>query len=153
MSTPTVQWISFVVLVVIVSIAFFWLLLPFYGAVLWAVILALLFNPLQRWLERKLDGRSGIAAALSVLACICIVVIPGSFILASIATEATSLYARLSSEDFDLAAIIERLRASLPTFIVDAFGSFDAASFQDLQALRARCSSDKAPRSSSSASA
>ena len=29
MSTPTVQWISFVVLMVIVSIAFIWLLLPF----------------------------------------------------------------------------------------------------------------------------
>lgn len=134
MSTPTVQWISFVVLVVIVSIAFFWLLLPFYGAVLWAIILALLFNPLQRWLERKLDGRRGIAATLSLLACICIVVIPGSLILASLAREATSLYGRISSEEFDLAAILETLRAALPDFISNALASYDVGSFQELQA-------------------
>jgi predicted PurR-regulated permease PerM len=134
MSTPSVQWISFIVLVVIVSVAFIWLLLPFYGAVLWAVILALLFNPLQRWLERKMNGRRGLAAAVSLLACICIVVIPGSLILASLAREATSFYGRLSSEEFDLAAILETLRSSLPTFLVDALASFDAGSFQELQA-------------------
>lgn len=133
MSTPSVQWISFVVLLVIVSIAFVWLLLPFYGAVLWAVILALLFNPLLRWLERKLKGRRTLAAALSVLACICIVVIPGSFILASLAREATNFYARLSSEEIDIAGIMETIRSVMPEFMLDALGSFEMGSFQELQ--------------------
>ena len=32
----------------LVTIAFIWILLPFYGAVFWAVILGILFAPLQQ---------------------------------------------------------------------------------------------------------
>ena len=35
---------SFVVVIVLVTVAFVWLLLPFYGAVFWAITLAILFN-------------------------------------------------------------------------------------------------------------
>jgi predicted PurR-regulated permease PerM len=36
------------VLLLLVTIAFIWILLPFYGAVFWAVILGILFAPMQR---------------------------------------------------------------------------------------------------------
>lgn len=70
--------ITFVGPVVLVSVAFVCLLLPFSGALLWAVILAFHFDPLQRRLVRALHLRESLAAAVSVLVCICILVIPGS---------------------------------------------------------------------------
>lgn len=134
MSTPTVQGVSFIAVVVLVTAAFVWLLLPFYGAVLWAVILAILFNPLQRRLERRLGGRRNLAAALSLLACICIVVIPGSLILASLAQEAASLYGRISTREFDPAALLEQLRGILPSFVFEALSTFNLGSFEEIQA-------------------
>ncbi len=72
------------------------------------MILAILFNPLNRWLTRLLGGRANLAAALSVLACICIVVIPGSMILASLAREASELYQQVSSRQFNPTEITAR---------------------------------------------
>lgn len=132
--TPTVQGISFVVVVVLVTAAFVWLLLPFYGAVLWAVILAIVFNPLQRRLVRSLGGRRNLASALSVVACVCIVVIPGTLILASFAREATGFYNRVSSREFDLAAIVEQVRDALPSYVVEALAALELGDAGQVQA-------------------
>jgi predicted PurR-regulated permease PerM len=125
--------ISFVVVIVLVTIAFVFLLLPFYSAVLWAVILAILFNPLQRWLETKLGNRKGLAAALSVLACICIVVIPGAIILTSLAQQATGLYDRISSGQTDPAEMAQQFRDGLPAFVMDLLARFDLGTFEEIQ--------------------
>ena len=44
-------------LLVAVSVALIWVLLPFYGSVLWGAIIALLFRPLYRWLLPRLRER------------------------------------------------------------------------------------------------
>jgi len=132
--TRTVQDNSFIVMVVLVTVAFVWLLLPLYGAVLWAAILALLFNPLQRWLVKRLNGRRNLAAALSLIACICIVVIPGSLILASLAQEATGLYNRLSRSQLDLVTIVEQIGDALPSWVVQALSVFELGNLEQVQA-------------------
>jgi predicted PurR-regulated permease PerM len=52
---------------------------PFLPALAWALALAVLFAPLQRWLEAKLK-RPSLAAAFSVLAIGLIVVVPAAFV-------------------------------------------------------------------------
>lgn len=131
--TPTVHGISFLLVVILVSSAFAWLLLPFYGAVLWAVILAIVFNPLYRRLEIWLGGRRNLAASLCLLACICIVVIPGAVILASLAQEATSLYNHISARQFDPATTLERVRALMPAFLQDALAASRLGSLEKIQ--------------------
>lgn len=121
-------------MLVLVTIAFIWLLLPFYGAVLWAAILALLFNPLQRWLVNRLNGRRNLAAGVSLIACICIVVIPGSLIFASLAQEASGLYNRLSRTQFDLVSIVDQIRDALPSYVVEALGIFELGNLEQIQA-------------------
>ena len=46
MQNPTFEQKAFILLLVLVTIAFFWILLPFYGAVFWAMVLAVVFSPL-----------------------------------------------------------------------------------------------------------
>ena len=53
-------------------VAFGWILLPFYGAVFWAVILALLFSPLYRRLLVRMRGRRNLAALSTLLVCLLI---------------------------------------------------------------------------------
>ncbi|MDD2869725.1 AI-2E family transporter [Neomegalonema sp.] len=134
METAGLQKASFIGLLILVTIAFIWLILPFYGALLWAVILAILFNPLNRRLERGLNGRRSLAAALSLLACICIVVIPGSLILSMLAREAVGLYDRISTREFDPARILEQLRGAAPGFVLEWFDALDLQGFDELQA-------------------
>lgn len=133
MSPPTAQGVSFIAMLVIVTAAFVWLMLPFYGAVLWAVILAILFNPLQRRLVQRLGGRRNLAAAVSTFACICIVVIPGSLVLAALVREANSLYTRISDPDFNAVSVFEGIHAGMPSFLVDALSVFNLREFHEIQ--------------------
>lgn len=137
-SKSSTEELSFIVVIFLVTAAFVWLLLPFYGAVLWAVILALLFNPLQKRLEKQFGGRKGLAAGVTLLACICIVVIPGALILSSLAQQATGLYERINSSEFGGEEALQQLRNLMPDFVLNAFAQFD---FGDLSEIQSRLTS------------
>ena len=64
MNSPQLQRGVFLALLAVVTVAFLWVLMPFFGAVLWGVALAILFTPLYKWLLRKMRGKPN-AAALS----------------------------------------------------------------------------------------
>jgi predicted PurR-regulated permease PerM len=128
---------AFLLLLAVVTVAFFWLLIPFFGAVFWAVILAIVFQPLHRLILRRLGGRANLAATLSVLVCIVIAIIPTTIIVSSLVAEGAQLVQRLQQGQFDLPQIVSRFVASLPTWAQDWFARIDAG---DLQALRDRLS-------------
>lgn len=133
MRKTAIEGVSFVIAVVLVTAAFVWLMLPYYGAVLWAVILSILFRPLHRRFLHWFGGRANISAALSLLACICIVVIPGSIVLTSLAQEATSLYQRISSREFDVALILQQFYEALPTFVVEMLDRLGLGNLTEIQ--------------------
>ncbi len=60
---------------------------PFLPALAWALALAVLFDPMQRWLEAKVK-RPTLAAALCVLVIALVVVVPATFVLDRIIREA-----------------------------------------------------------------
>lgn len=134
MTRRNIQDFGFLTTIVLITVAFIWLLQPYYGAILWAIILAILFHPLQLFLERITGGRRTLAAALSVLACICVVVIPASLITASIAKEATWLYERLGSREFDPGSALIQLQNTLPAFARDALDSLHLGNLAEIQA-------------------
>lgn len=128
----SVQRTSFYLLLALTTVAFSLLLFPFYTAILWAIILAIIFHPVQQILVRRLNGRQGAAALLSVLVCTCLVIVPVVIILASIAQEGTSLYKQVSSEEFDLRGRVEYIASALPSFI-ERWATIDMGSFPDLR--------------------
>lgn len=130
----SIQRASFYVLLVIVTIAFVWLLIPYYTAVLWAVILAILFFPVHRRLQRWVGGRSTIAALLTLLLCICLVILPALGILASLIQEGTSLYQRISNNEIDLNAHLLRLQAVMPAFLNNWLAALKLEGFAELWA-------------------
>jgi predicted PurR-regulated permease PerM len=128
---------AFLLLLALVSAAFFWLLVPFFGAVFWAVILAIVFHPLHRRVLRALGGRANLAATASVLICVVIAIIPTTVIVTSLVAEGAGVVQRVQQGSFDLPTIFTRLVAHLPAWAQEWFAQIDAA---DLQALRERLS-------------
>ena len=70
MNETALQNKALAVLLALVTIAFFWILLPYYGAIFWAVILGILFAPLQRHLLIRFGRRRNLAAAATTLVCL-----------------------------------------------------------------------------------
>ncbi|WP_108680941.1 AI-2E family transporter [Methyloceanibacter sp. wino2] len=124
----------FVLLLVLVSLAFAWILLPFYSAVLWAVILALVFSPVQRWFIGHLPNQPNLATFLTLLSIVGIVLVPVAFTGASIVSEATTLYENIQSGDVNLGTILQRFLDALPTWATDFLAHFGVTDVADMQA-------------------
>lgn len=67
----------------------FLMAMPFLPAVVWALALAVLFTPLQIWLETKIK-HANLAAITSVLVISCIVIVPALFVGQQLAIQAAS---------------------------------------------------------------
>ena len=76
---------------------------PFVSAITWALALAVLFTPVQRWLERRVL-RPGVAAMVAVLAIALMVAVPATFVaqrlLAQAAQGAELVEARVKSGEW-----------------------------------------------------
>lgn len=122
-------------LLVAVSLALGWILLPFYGTILWAAIIALLFAPVYRWLllRPRLRHRRTPAALLTLLLVLLIVVLPFALVTASLAREAAHLYQQLQSGELNPALYFHGVFDALPdwmTALLDRFGLVNFATLQ-----------------------
>ncbi|MBF8720354.1 AI-2E family transporter [Pseudomonas guariconensis] len=133
MNETALQNKALAVLLALVTIAFVWILLPFYGAVFWAVILAILFAPLQRDLVLRLGRRRNLAAAVTLLVCLLIAVLPVIIISALLVQEGAAIYQRIEKGELDIAGHIEGLKALLPSF---AQNGLERMGMGDLEGLR-----------------
>lgn len=114
MQRSLLEYRFFIVLLVTVSLAFGWILLPFYGAVFWAVVLTILFMPVQRRLLRACGERRNLATLGTTLACLLVAVIPVIITGTLLVREGTTLFQRLESGELDLNAQMDTFREALP---------------------------------------
>ncbi len=104
---------SFLLLLVLVSLAFIILLQPFFGAIFWACVIGLLFYPLNQFLFERW-GRANLAALVTLLVSALVGIIPTLFILTSFFQEGVALYQRIQSGAIDPSAYIDRIRQAFP---------------------------------------
>ena len=134
MNTPALQRAVFLLLLAGVTLAFFWIIAPFFGAVFWAVVLTLLFMPLFRRLRARLRGRDTLAAVATLLICLLIVVVPLAFIIGAMADEAASFTQRVRSGELNLPAYFQQVVDALPTWLHGLLSRFGLLSMQDVGA-------------------
>jgi len=120
-------------LLLVASVALIYILLPFYGAIMWGVIIALLFTPLFRWLLPRVHQRPNVAALLTLLIVLVIVVLPLALISASLVREATLLYTQLQNGELQPALYFRGLFIALPGWITNVLDRFGLVSFNTLQ--------------------
>src|SRR5437867_642453 len=147
---PGLEDKTFLLLVIAVSLAFAWILWPFYGAVFWGTVLAILFAPLYRRLLRFMGQRRTIAALASVMIILLIVILPVTLIGALLVQEGLSLYEKFQSGELNLGRYFQQVFGVLPAWVSnlpDRFGLTNLSSMPPrlLTSVRTRSTSSRAP--------
>lgn len=124
---------NMVFLLILVTAAFMWILLPFYGAVFWAVILGIVFAPLQRRLLLKLSYRRNLASLFTLLICLVIAILPVIFISALLLQEGTNLYKNIETGQLDIAGHIIQFKHLLPASAQHLLDRLGLGNFEGLR--------------------
>jgi predicted PurR-regulated permease PerM len=130
---PALEHRTLLLLVVAVSLALGWVLLPFYGTLLWSAIIALLFAPLHRRLLLRLRHRRTLAALLTILTAVVIVVVPFVLLSVTLAHEAAGIYVRVQSGETSPAPYLRGVFDALPGWAATLLEHFGLADFDTLQ--------------------
>ncbi len=128
--------VFFVAMLTLVTVAFFWVLGGYLTPMFWAVVLAVLFFPVQQRLLARVGGRQSVAAGLTFTLILATVIIPTGFIALAVGKEASLLVSRLQSGEIDPGAVLQWAESVAPqiTELLERFGL-------ELSELRARLSS------------
>lgn len=116
-----------------VTLALAWVLLPFYGTILWAVIIALLFSPLHRRLLLRLKRRRTLAALLTLAVAVVMMVLPFALLSAALAREAMQVYDAVQSGEWNPTRYFKNLFDALPAplhALLDRIGLTNFAALQ-----------------------
>lgn len=115
---------SFLLLLVVVTLLFLWLLKPFFGPIFWACAVAVIFYPIQRRLRARYPGSPNLTALVTLLLCVVIVIIPVLVVATSVVQEGLTLYQKLDEGEINPTAYLDRIRDAFPlaTTALDRLG-------------------------------
>jgi predicted PurR-regulated permease PerM len=133
MNNPELQQKTFLILLIAVSLAFAWILWPFYGAVFWGAVLAILFAPFHHRLLAGMHHRRNLAALTTLLLCLVIVILPLTLIASSLVSEGAAVYERIRSGQLDFGSYFQQVISALPTWVVTLLDRFGLAELSTLR--------------------
>lgn len=107
----------FIVILAIVTAAFFDVLAPYFSPILWAAILAVIFAPLKTWLRHKMGDRNGLASLVTLLVICLIVFTPLAIIASSLVVEVNAVYLKLQSNSAQFPTVFADLLHHLPDWL------------------------------------
>lgn len=135
---PGLEDKTFLLLVILVSLAFLWILWPYSGSVFWATILAIVFAPLYRTLSRLLRKKRTLAALVTVVIILVMVILPLTLVVALLLQEAFSVYQRIQSGELNIGPYFQQVFGVLPEWLTDLLDRFELT---NLGLMRERLSS------------
>jgi len=118
MNIPELQQKTFLLMLIAVSLAFGWILLPFFGAVFWGSVLAIIFTPFYRKLLAVMNQRQNLAALTTLLLCLIMVILPLTFLTTSRLQEGLVGYQRIRSGELNFGAYFQQIMNALPPYVV-----------------------------------
>jgi predicted PurR-regulated permease PerM len=132
-SQTTLQQKVFLLLLAAVTIGFAWILMPYAGAVFWGVVLAILFAPLYRRLLLSTKQKPNLAALLTLLSIVVMVLIPVALITASLVQQAGGVYSKIQSGHIDFGLYFRQIMGVLPDWLISLLERFHLTSLATLQ--------------------
>jgi predicted PurR-regulated permease PerM len=133
MNYTELQQKTFLLLLIVVTLAFGWILWPFYGAVFWSAVLAILFTPLYRRMLIAMGQRRNLAALATLLLCLIVVIFPLTMITASLIQEGATVYQNIRSGQLDFGAYFQQVIKALPPWVVNLLDRFGLTSIPLLE--------------------
>ncbi|MGE0259579.1 MAG: AI-2E family transporter [Alphaproteobacteria bacterium] len=124
---------SFLLLVIAVTVAFFWILWPFSGAILWGTVLAIVFLPLYRRILRWSRHKPNLAALVTLAIILFIVVLPVIGVAAALVRQTIAVYQRMEFGGFNPGLFLSQIPETLPQWAVELLNYFDLTDFAAIQ--------------------
>jgi predicted PurR-regulated permease PerM len=113
-TSGNLEQVIFLLLLLVVTVLFSYLLKPLFSPIFWACAVSFLFYPVQAVMLRRWGNRPNLMAFATLLLCIVVAVIPMLLILTSFLQEGANLYARIDSGEINPEDYVDRLQAALP---------------------------------------
>lgn len=123
----------FLLLLCLVTAGFLVILWPFWAAVFWGVVLAVLFAPLHQRILARMPQRPTLAALATLIVCLVIVILPLVAIGASLVREASLIYENLNTGEINIGAYFQQIMAALPGWATRSLESLGLASVTEVQ--------------------
>lgn len=135
-----------IIFLALISVGLIAIVFSFVGALLWAALAALLFQPLFQRMLARWPGRRNLAAAVTLIIITVAVVIPALIISSLIIDQAAGVYNRIRSGQINFALYFQQVHDALPQRLqglLDSagFNSFDRAQSRISQAVGSSASS------------
>ncbi|RYZ12937.1 MAG: AI-2E family transporter [Comamonadaceae bacterium] len=137
MNSPQLQRGVFLALLALVTVAFIWILMPFFGAVMWAVAFAILFTPLYRRLLRRMPGQRTWSALASLAIALFIVILPLALIGISLVQEIALVTQNIRTGQINFAGYFQQIYDAVPRWVLNLLERFNLG---DMAAWQARIS-------------
>lgn len=112
--TPRIEDGFFLGVVLIVSIAFALVIEPFFAAILWGVIAAIVFAPINRQILAAMPKHRNGAALITLFLILAIVIVPAFVLGAALLQEAAYFYGKIQSGEINFARLFAQVVDSLP---------------------------------------
>ena len=133
LKTPELEFKSLLALVLLASLLFALILWPFFGAVCWAIFIAIVFWPLYQRFLKGSHNRPNMAAAATLTVVLLIVILPMSMVAAAVTQEASVFVARMRSGELQIGTFFEKFVQALPQWaqsMLQRFGISDLSLLQ-----------------------
>jgi predicted PurR-regulated permease PerM len=134
MTLSTLQRAFFILFLLLITVAFGWVVWPYAGAVFWGIVLAILFAPLYRRISKATHPKNSLAAMATVIVIVVMVIIPLSLIAASLLQQAAAVYDMVKSGQIDFAMQFQKVLQVLPGWmrtLLSNLGLTDLAGLQE----------------------
>ncbi len=122
-----------VFLLAAISVALLWILMPFFGAILWGMIIALVFEPLHRKILPRVWDSPNWAALLTLLVVLLVVIVPFAILTTTLTIEAAGLFQRLKSGELQPLVYFKSVFDSLPPWLAEFLARMGFDSFETLE--------------------
>ena len=132
-ASPQFEDRVFLGFVIIASLAMAWVASPFFGAILWALVAAILFAPVKGRIALKMPNRKNSSAAITLLLVIAVVIIPSAAVGSLMVDEALGTYAQIQSRQINFGKIFQDIQNGIPPSIMSLLDRFGFGDFNALQ--------------------
>jgi len=133
-TSPRLEHNAFLALLIAVSLAFAWILQPFFGAVFWGTVIAIVFMPVHLRLLRRWPQRPTRAALVTLSLIVLMVVLPLILLTGTLVKEGATLYQGVQSGEINFVRYFEQVVAVLPSWLHDLLEHFGLVDINELQA-------------------
>ena len=123
----------FIGFVIVATLAMMWIASPFFGAILWGLVAAIVFMPVNLALQRGLGGHRNTAAGLTLVIILALVIVPAVIIGSLLIDEAVSTYESLAQDQIDIGAMLETLRAAAPKSLLRILDQYELTDIKGLE--------------------